>query len=78
VRLLDFPAAGNTGLLRLEKVKMMDNYWQQSENADACGKILGIDTQQQQLILKCTLLKGDSGPMITAGKPHIIPIVNHV
>jgi len=53
---------------------MVINYCQQPENAAANGKILGIDAHQQPLMSICMLLNGDSGTMITAGKPHIIPI----
>jgi hypothetical protein len=74
VRLVEVPTTGNTGELRLKQVKMVINYCQQPENAAAYGKILGIDAHQQPLMSICMLLKGDSGRIITAGKPHIIPI----
>jgi hypothetical protein len=45
VRLLNVPAAGNTGKLRLEQVKMMSNYGRQAEKAAAYGIILGIESQ---------------------------------
>jgi hypothetical protein len=53
---------------------MVINYCQQPENAAAYGKILGIDSQRHPLMSICMLLKGDSGPMSTTGKPHPIPI----
>jgi len=74
VWLVDVPTAGHAGELRLEQVKMMINYWRQSENAAAYGKILGIGAQRHPLMSKYMLLKGDSGPMSTAGKPYSIPI----
>jgi len=78
VRLVDVPTTGNTGELRREQVKMEINYRQQPENAAAYGKILGIDAQRHPLRSICMLLKGDSGPMSTTGKPHPIPIALHL
>jgi len=70
VRLVDVPTTGDTGELRREQVKMVINYWRQSENAAAYSKILGIDAQRHPLMSIFMLLKGDLGPMSTKRKPQ--------
>ena len=78
MRFVDVPTTGNTGELRREQVKMVINYWRQSENGAAYGNILEIGVQRYTFMSKYSLLKGDSGLMSTAGKPHPIPIAQHL
>jgi hypothetical protein len=57
---------------------MVINYRIQYENAAWYGKIFGVDALWLTLISKYLLLRGNSGPMSTTGKPHPIPIALHL